>query len=296
MKIAFIGLGMMGSGMARNLIKAGHSLVVFNRTRSRAKELAQLGATVAANPGEAAASAEVLITMLADDHALEDAILGPGRALQSLPVGSVHVGMSTIGVAMSRRLQAAHRERQQDYVAAPVFGRPEAAEAAKLFIVAAGPTEQIQRCQALFDVMGQKTFILSEDAPAANVVKLTGNFLISTVIESMAEAVSLVRKSGVDANKFLDVLTSSLFTAPVYKNYGGMIAANRFEPVGFKLPLGFKDNKLVLAAAEESAVPMPMASLIHDRFVSAMAQGMSEDDWSAIARISFQDAGLERAA
>jgi 3-hydroxyisobutyrate dehydrogenase-like beta-hydroxyacid dehydrogenase len=296
MKIGFIGLGMMGSGMARNLIKAGHGVVVFNRTRSRAQEIAQLGATVAANPGEAAAGAEVLITMLADDHALEDAILGPGRALQSLPVGSVHVGMSTISVAMSRRLQAAHRERQQHYVAAPVFGRPEAAEAAKLFIVAAGPTEQIQRCQALFDVMGQKTFILSEDAPAANVVKLTGNFLISTAIESMAEAVSLVRKSGVDANKFLDVLTSSLFTAPVYKNYGGMIAANRFEPVGFKLPLGFKDNKLVLAAAEESAVPMPMASLIHDRFVSAMAQGMSEDDWSAIARISFQEAGLERAA
>ena len=296
MKIGFIGLGMMGSGMARNLIKAGHGLVVFNRTRSRAQEPAQLGATVAANPGEAAASAEVLITMLADDHALEDAILGPGRALQSLPVGSVHVGMSTISVALSRRLQAAHRERQQHYVAAPVFGRPEAAEAAKLFIVAAGPTEQIQRCQVLFDVMGQKTFVLGEDAPAANVVKLTGNFLISTVIESMAEAVSLVRKSGVDANKFLDVLTSSLFTAPVYKNYGGMIAANRFEPVGFKLPLGFKDNRLVLAAAEESAVPMPMASLIHDRFVTALAQGMSEDDWSAIARISFQDAGLEKAA
>src|SRR5438552_7864388 len=139
MKVGFIGLGMMGSGMARNLIKAGHALVVFNRTRSRAQELAQLGATVAATPGEAAGSAEVLITMLADDHALEDAILGPGRALQSLPAGAIHVGMSTISVAMSRRLQAAHHERQQHYVAAPVFGRPEAAEAAKLFIVVAGP-------------------------------------------------------------------------------------------------------------------------------------------------------------
>jgi 3-hydroxyisobutyrate dehydrogenase-like beta-hydroxyacid dehydrogenase len=144
--------------------------------------------------------------------------------------------------------------------------------------------------------MGQKTFVLSEDAPAANLVKLTGNFLISTVIESMAEAVSLVRKSGVDPNKFLDVLTGSLFSAPIYKNYGGMIAANRFEPIGFKLPLGFKDNRLVLAAAEELAVPMPMANLIHDRFVTAIAQGMSEDDWSAIARISFQNAGLEKAA
>jgi 3-hydroxyisobutyrate dehydrogenase-like beta-hydroxyacid dehydrogenase len=296
MKVGFIGLGMMGSGMARNLIKAGHTLVVFNRTRSRAEEFAKLGATVAANPGEAAASAEVLITMLADDHAVEDATLGPGRALQSLPAGAVHLGMSTISVALSRRLQSAHRERQQHYVAAPVFGRPEAAEAAKLFIVTAGGTEQIERCRILFDAMGQKTFVVDENAPAANVVKLTGNFLISTVIESMAEAMSLVRKSGVDTNKFLDVLTGSLFAAPIYKNYGGMIAANRFEPVGFKLPLGFKDNRLVLAAAEEAAVPMPMASLIHDRFVTAIAQGMSEDDWSAIARISFRSAGLEKAA
>ena len=255
-----------------------------------------MGATVAATPGEAAGNAEVLITMLADDHALEDAILGPGRALQSLPAGAIHVGMSTISVAMSRRLQAAHRERQQHYVAAPVFGRPEAAEAAKLFIVVAGPAAQIQRCQVLFDAMGQKTFVVDENAPAANVVKLTGNFLISTVIESMAEAVSLVRKSGVDPNKFLDVLTGSLFSAPIYKNYGGMIAANRFEPVGFKLPLGFKDNRLVLAAAEEAAVPMPMASLVHDRFVDAIAQGLTEADWTAIARISFQRAGLEKAA
>src|SRR2546426_3684470 len=296
MKVGFIGLGMMGSGMARNLIKAGHALVVFNRTRSRAQELAQLGATVAATPGEAAGNAEVLITMLADDHALEDAILGPGRALQSLPAGAIHVGMSTISVAMSRRLAAAHRERQQHYIAAPVFGRPEAAAAGKLFIVAAGPVKQIERCQVLFDAMGQKTFVLDQEPSSANVTKLAGNFLISTTIESLAEAFSLVRKSGVDPNKFLEVLTGSLFSAPVVINYGGMIAANHFEPVGFKLPLGFKDNRLVLAAAEEAAVPMPMASLVHDRFVAAMAQGLGDSDWSAIARISFQNAGLEKAA
>src|SRR6266550_904221 len=296
MKVGFIGLGMMGSGMARNLIKAGHALVVFNRTRSRAQDLAQLGATVAATPGEAAASAEVLITMLADDHALEDAILGPGRALQSLRAGAIHVGMSTISVAMSPRLQAAHRERQQHYVAAPVFGRPEAAAAGRLFIVAAGPTKQVERCQVLFDAMGQKTFVLDEEPSSANVTKLAGNFLISTTIESLAEAFSLIRKSGVDPNKFLAVLTGSLFSAPVVINYGGMIAANHFEPVGFKLPLGFKDNRLVLAAAEEAAVPMPMASLVHDRFVAAMAQGLGDSDWSAIARISFRNAGLEKAA
>lgn len=296
MKVAFIGLGHMGLPMARNLIKAGHTLTVFNRTPSRAEELRNSGASVARSPGEAAASAEVLITMLADDHAVEDAILAPGHALQSLPAGAAHVGMSTISVALSRRLQATHREKQQHYVAAPVFGRPEAAAEAKLFVVAAGLAEQIERCRPLFDAMGQKTFVVDENAPAANVIKLAGNFLISTVIESLAEAVSLVRKSGVDPNKFLDVLTSSLFSAPVYKNYGGMIAANRFEPVGFKLPLGFKDNRLVLAAAEEAAVPMPMASLVRDRFIEAIAQGMTEADWSAIARISFQGAGLEKAA
>jgi 3-hydroxyisobutyrate dehydrogenase-like beta-hydroxyacid dehydrogenase len=292
-KIGFIGLGSMGSGMARNLIKAGHTLVVFNRTRTRAEELRTLGATVAATPGEATSDVEAVITMLADDHALEDAVLGPGRALQALPSGAAHIGMSTISVALSRRLANAHTERQQHYIAAPVFGRPDAAAAAKLFIVAAGPAEQIARYQVLFDAMGQKTFVVGEEALAANVIKLTGNFLISTVIESLAEAVALVRKSGIDANKFLDVLTGSLFTATIYRTYGAMVAAGRFEPVGFKLPLGFKDNRLVLAAAEEASVPLPMASLIHDRFVTAIAQGLREADWSEIARISFQEAGLE---
>src|SRR5256884_4617699 len=296
MRVGFIGLGKMGSAMARNLIKAGHELVLYNRTRSRAEELQPLGARVAGTPGEAASGVEGLITMLADDRAVEDAMLGHGQALQSLPAGAVHAGMSTISVALSRRLAAAHRERQQHYVAAPVFGRPEAAAAGRLFIVAAGPTKQVERCQVLFDAMGQKTFVLDEEPSSANVTKLAGNFLISTTIESLAEAFSLVRKSGVDPNKFLEVLTGSLFSAPVVINYGGMIAANHFEPVGFKLPLGFKDNRLVLAAAEEAAVPMPMARLVHDRLVGAIAQGLTEADWTAIARISFQRAGLEKAA
>ncbi len=296
MKVGFIGLGSMGSGMARNLIKAGHSLTVFNRTHSRTEEFRSLGAKIAGTPSEAASDVEALITMLADDHALEDAMLGPGRAIQSLPPEAVHIGMSTISVVLSRRLTAAHREKQQHYLAAPVFGRPDAAAAGKLFIVAAGPAKQIERCQVLFDAMGQKTFVMDEEAPAANVIKLTGNFLISTVIESLAEAVALVRKSGIDATKFLDIMTGSLFAAPIFRNYGGMIAKAEFEPVGFKLPLGFKDNRLVLAAAEEAAVPMPMASLIHDRFLAAMAQGLENGDWTEIARVSFRNAGLEKAA
>jgi 3-hydroxyisobutyrate dehydrogenase-like beta-hydroxyacid dehydrogenase len=292
MKVGFIGLGNMGSGMARNLIKVGHALTVYNRTRSRAEELRPLGARVAETPTEAASDAEALITMLADDRAVEEVIFAPANVIQSLPSGAVHISMSTISVALSRRLADAHRESGRHYVAAPVFGRPDAAAAAKLFIVAAGPAEQIERCRPLFDAMGQKTFLAGEEAPAANVIKITGNFMITTVIESLAESFALVRKYGLDPNTFLEVLTGSLFSAPVYRNYGGMIAADKFEPVGFKLPLGMKDNHLLLAAAEEAAVPMPMASLVHDRFVAALAQGLGDADWSAIARVSLRNAGL----
>jgi 3-hydroxyisobutyrate dehydrogenase-like beta-hydroxyacid dehydrogenase len=292
MKVGFIGLGNMGSAMARNLIKAGHSLIVYNRTKSRAEEFIPLGAKVATTPGEAASGVDAVITMLADDPALEAITFEPGNMLESLPGGAIHIGMSTISVALSRRLLAAHQEKKQKYIAAPVFGRPEAAAAAKLFVVVAGATEEVERCTPLFEAVGQRTFVAGIDPPVATVVKLTGNFLITTVIESLAEAFALTRKAGVDPQVFLDILTSSLFSAPIYKTYGSMIAADKFEPVGFKMPLGFKDNRLVLAAAEEASVPMPMASLVHDRFVAALAQGLGEADWSAIASIAFRSAGL----
>jgi|SRR5882724_2429691 len=296
MKVGFIGLGNMGSGIARNLIKAGHDLTVYNRTRSRAEPLASLGARIAETPSQAAADAEVLFTMLADDAAVEAVIFEPGNAIQALPAGAAHISMSTISVALSRRLVEAHRERKQQYVAAPVFGRPDAAAAAKLFIVAAGPGEEIKRYRPLFDAIGQKTFVAGDDAHAANVIKLGGNFLITTVIEGLAEAFAFGRKFGVDPHAFLDILTESLFAAPIYRNYGSMIASDRFEPAGFKLPLGLKDNRLLLAAAEEATVPMPMASLVHDRFVAALARGLGESDWAAIARISYENAGLRKGA
>jgi 3-hydroxyisobutyrate dehydrogenase-like beta-hydroxyacid dehydrogenase len=292
MNIAFIGLGNMGSAMATNLIKAGHTLTVYNRSCARADELKPLGARVASTPGEAAAGAEVAITMLADDHALESVVLEKGNLLDSLPPNAVHVSMSTISVALSRRLAVAHAERKQHYISAPVFGRPEAAAAAKLFIVAAGPAVQIERCRPLLDAMGQKTFVAGDDASGANLMKLTGNFLITAVIEGLAESFALVRKAGLDANLFHEILTSSLFNAPIYKTYGALINSQKFEPAGFKLPLGLKDNRLLLAAAEESAVPMPMASLIRDRFLAALGQGMGELDWSAISKLSAKDTGL----
>ena len=292
MNIAFIGLGNMGSAMATNLLKAGHTLSVYNRTRARADALKPLGARVASTPGEAAAGAEIAITMLADDHALESVVFDKGNMLDSLPPNAIHVSMSTISVALSRRLAAAHAERKQHYVSAPVFGRPEAAAAAKLFIVAAGPAAQIERCRPLFDAMGQKTFIAGDDASGANLMKLAGNFLITAVIEGLAESFALVRKAGLDANMFHEILTNSLFNAPIYKTYGALINSQKFEPAGFKLPLGLKDNRLLLAAAEENAVPMPMASLIRDRFLAALGQGMGELDWSAISKLSANDAGL----
>jgi 3-hydroxyisobutyrate dehydrogenase-like beta-hydroxyacid dehydrogenase len=292
MKIAFIGLGQMGTGMASNLIKAGHNLTVHNRTRSRAEALKPLGAKVADTPAKAAAEAEVVITMLADDRAVEGVLFGPDGVLQSLAPGATHISSSTISVALSRRLIKEHADRKQHYLSVPVFGRPEVAAAGKLFIVAAGAADQLDRHMPLFEVMGQKTFRLGDDPASANVVKLTGNFMISTVIESLAESFSLVRKCGVPAETFLEIMTSSLFGSPIYKNYGAMIASDNFDNVGFALPLGFKDNRLVIAAAEEAGVPLPLASLIHDRFVAAMAQGLADSDWSAIARISYRSAGL----
>lgn len=292
MKIGFIGLGEMGSGMARSLAKAGHTLTVFNRTRSRADGFSKEGATIAETPGGAASGAEAVFTMLSDDHALEEVVFGPGKILESLPPGSVHISASTISVALSRRLALIHRDKRQHYIAAPVFGRPDAAAAAKLFVVAAGVREQIYRCQPLFDAIGQKTFVVGDEPPMANVVKLAGNFLITAVIESLAESFAFARKSGMDVGKVLEVLTGTLFPAPLYKNYGGMLANEKFEPVGFKLRLGAKDNRLVLAAAEEVGVPMPTASLVRDHFLSAMAQGMADEDWAAVARVIYKNAGL----
>jgi 3-hydroxyisobutyrate dehydrogenase-like beta-hydroxyacid dehydrogenase len=292
MKVGFIGLGSMGAGMSRNLIKAGHDLAVYNRTRSVAQEMRSLGAKVADSASEVAVGVEALITMMADDRAVQDVIFEPGRVIESLPKGAVHISMSTISVDLSRRLAMSHAEKHQNYIAAPVFGRPDAAAAGKLFIVSAGPSESIDKCRSLFAAMGQKTFVINEDAPAANFIKLSGNFLTTTVIESLAECFALMRKAGVDPQKFLEVLTESMFSAPVYKTYGAIIASEKFEPVGFKLPLGFKDNRLLLAAAEEASVPMPMASLMHDRFVAALAQGLENADWSAIARVTYKNAGL----
>jgi 3-hydroxyisobutyrate dehydrogenase-like beta-hydroxyacid dehydrogenase len=291
MDVGFIGLGHMGEGMARNLLKAGHRVTAFNRTRGKAEALAGDGAAVAETPSEACRG-EAVITMLADDHAVEGVVLGGDGILAALGPGKAHVSMSTISVALSERLAEAHARAGQVYLSAPVFGRPDVAAAGKLFVVAAGATDAIARHQTLFDAIGQRTFVAGESPPAANVVKLSGNFLIASVLESLGEAFALIRKWGIDQERYLEILTNSLFSAPIYKTYGPIIAAQRYEPAGFKLSLGLKDVRLALAAAEAKDMPLPIASLVRDHFLAAIAHGEGDADWSALARVAARNAGL----
>ena len=291
MDVGFIGLGQMGRAIALNLVKAGHRVAAYNRTRARAEALASEGAEIADSVADAARR-PVVITMLADDHAVEEVFFGEGKGLSALGEGAAHIAMSTISVALSERLVEAHRKAGHAYVAAPVFGRPEAAAAAKLFVVAAGPQETLTRCQPLFDAIGQRTFVIGDEPPAANLVKLSGNFLIAAMIESLGEAVALVRKGGVDPHRYVEILTNTLFSAPAYKTYGTIIANEQYEPAGFKMTLGLKDIRLALAAADTLAAPMPVASLVHDHFLAGVAQGAGESDWAGLARLAAQNAGL----
>jgi 3-hydroxyisobutyrate dehydrogenase-like beta-hydroxyacid dehydrogenase len=279
--------------MAGHVIGAGHDVTVWNRTPAKAEALTSQGAREAHSPGEAAREAEIVVTMLADDHAVESAVLHEGGVLDNLAKGALHVSMSTISVALSERLALAHHARGQQYVAAPVFGRPDAAAAGKLFVVAAGPAAAIERARPVLESMGQRVFVIGEKPEMANVVKVSGNFLIAAVIESLGEAIALTRKYGIEPNAYVEFLTSTLFAAPVYKTYGGLIAARNHHPAGFRMRLGLKDVKLALAAAEAKDAPLPLGSLIRDHMLAALARGMEEQDWSAVAKIVAANAGLE---
>jgi 3-hydroxyisobutyrate dehydrogenase-like beta-hydroxyacid dehydrogenase len=294
MKIGFIGLGQMGTGMAANLLKAGYEVSVYNRTAGKTENLVRMGAKT---PGDISTVrlCDVVITMLANDEALESVVFGNSGVLESLPKNAVHVSCSTISVALSQRLAAAHEAAAQNFLSAPVFGRPDAAAAGKLFVVVGGAADVIKSCMPLLEAIGQKTFVMSDRPEAANLVKLSGNFLIASVIEALGEAIALIGKGGVDRQKYLDLLTSTLFNAPVYKTYGGLIVEGKFEPPGFAAPLGQKDIRLALAAADTLRVPMPLAGLIRDRFLTLLAHGGETLDWSAIGQLAARDAGLQSA-
>lgn len=291
MKVGFIGLGNMGSGMAQNLLKAGHELTVYNRTLDKAKPLVEKGARKAASVADAC-KGDVVITMLADDAAVENVVFGDAGIVNNLAKGAIHVSSSTISVALADKLTTEHAKRGQRFASAPVFGRPEAAASAKLFIVAAGAADVLDACMPLFEAMGQKTFRFDEKPSSANLVKISGNFMISSTIETLSEAMALVAKGGLDQHQYLDFLTSTLFVAPIYKTYGRLIADKKFKPAGFAAPLGFKDTRLALAAGESLRVPLPLANLVRDRFLRLLARGDESIDWSAISVLAAEDAGL----
>lgn len=274
--------------MAQNALAAGIEITAYNRTPGKVTTLGKAAATAA----EAAAAGEIVVTMLSDDAATEDVIFGSGGVLKALRPGGIHVAMSTISVALAKRLAEAHRAAGQVYVSSPVFGRPDAAAAKKLVVVPAGPLAALKHLQPLFDAIGQATFIMGEDPSAANVVKLSGNFLIASAIEAMGEAITLVRKYGVDPKQYFNLITSTLFNAPVYKTYGGLIASDNYQPVGFKMALGLKDVRLVQAAADAVTAPMPVANIVRDRMMSGVARGRQNDDWASFARMIAEEAGL----
>ena len=288
MRVGFIGLGHMGSGMAQSLVRAGHEVIAFNRTRARAEALD--GASVAATVAEAC-RADAVFTMLANDEAVEAVAFGKGGIVESLPKGAIHISSSTISVALSERLAGAHGEADQRYVVATVLGRPDRAAEGQLFVISAGAPSALNEVKPLLDAVGQGTTEFGDRPSNANLVKLSANFLFATVFESLGEAVALIAKGGIDKRHYVDFLTSTMFGSPAYKVYGGLVAADEEPPVGFAAPLGFKDIRLALAAADKLNVPMPFASVLHDRFVELIATSGEDHDWSAVGRMALRDSG-----
>jgi len=287
MKVGFIGLGQMGSAMAANLLKAGHEVAVWNRSAGKADALVAAGAREATSPRDAA-EGDAVMTMLADDGAVEAVVYGKDGILGA---PALHVSHSTISVALAERL-AEDRRDGAGFVSAPVFGRPPAAEAAKLFVVAAGAADEIDRCEPLLMAVGQRVFRVGAQPSAANLVKLSGNFMIMCAVEAMAEAMTLAEKGGVDRAALLEVLTGTLFGAPVYQTYGEILVEDRFRPAGFAAPLGLKDMNLVDAAATASRVPMPVLGVVRDHLRAAIAQEGEDVDWASVALAVRRNAGI----
>jgi 3-hydroxyisobutyrate dehydrogenase-like beta-hydroxyacid dehydrogenase len=295
MEIGFIGLGKMGAAIASHLLSAGHKVRVWNRSPDPVKELVAKGAQAAVKPADAA-QAEFLVTMLANDAAIRSVIIDQGVLEAATPGKLIHINLATVSVGLAKEFAELHRKRNVGYVAAPVFGRPEVAAEGKLNIVVAGDPATIARAQPVLSAIGQKTWPVGDKAESANAVKIAGNFMIASAIETMGEAVALTRAHGIPAAGFLDILTNTLFAAPVYKTYGAMIAAERYRPAGFETTLALKDIRLALTAAEAHNVAMPFASVLRDNLMEAIATGGAEDDWGSLAKLAARRAGLDRSS
>ncbi len=290
MDIGFIGLGKMGQAIAGRLVGAGHQVRVWNRSPGPVTELVAKGATAAATPADAA-RADFLVSMLANDAATRSVIIDQG-VLDAASPGLIHLNLATVSVGLAEEFAQVHRLRNIGYIAAPVFGRPEAAAEGKLNVVVAGDPAIIARAQPVLSVIGQKTWPVGDRAERANAVKIAGNFMLASAIETMGEAVALTRAHGIGAAEFLDILTNTVFASPAYKGYGAMIAAEKYEPAGFEVSLALKDIRLALAAADAHSVPMPFASILRDGFMELIATGHADKDWSSLAQLAARRAGL----
>jgi 3-hydroxyisobutyrate dehydrogenase-like beta-hydroxyacid dehydrogenase len=291
-KVGFIGLGNMGIGMAGNIAAAGWPLAVWNRSPEKARSVSGPQVSVAKSPAVAAEGAELVVTMVADDAALEAVTLGRDGLLAGLAPEAVHISMSTVSVDCTRALAERHAAAKRSFLAAPVFGRPEAAAAAKLWICAAGPKALVERCRPLLERMGQGIIHVGDSPEQANVFKLAGNFLIVSMLESLCESFTLLRKHGIDPNPFYELMAKNLFRSPVYENYGRLALSGKFDPPGFKLALGLKDMTLALQAAQESKTPMPTLSVAHGNLLSAVARGFGDLDMTALLRVVGENAGI----
>lgn len=282
----------MGSGMAQNLLRAGHELSAYSRSRDKAESFAKRGARVANSPADAARGSEAVFTMLPDDQAVEEVTFGDDGILAGLAEGSTHISSSTISIKGSRRFTEEHDKRGRRFVSAAVFGRPQVAEAKQLLVVAAGEKQTMERLQPLFDAIGRRTFVVGDEPWQANLFKLLGNFMIATMIETFGEAFAAIRKADANHHEFLEIM-GELFGSPVYKNYGKAIADESFTPAGFELKLGLKDVRLALEAAAEFNSALPIGSIVRDHFLSALAHDQEKLDWSSIALVSSRNAGLK---
>jgi 3-hydroxyisobutyrate dehydrogenase-like beta-hydroxyacid dehydrogenase len=294
MNIGFIGLGNMGQAIAGLLLGHGHRVIVWNRSPEPVATLVAKGAEAAARPADVTRS-DFLVSMLANDAAVRSVILDQG-VLEAAPPGLIHINLATVSVAFAQALAAEHRKRNLGYLAAPVFGRPDVAAEGKLNIVVAGDNATIARAEPVLSAIGQKTWPVGDRPESANAIKVAGNFMIASAIETMGEAVSLTRAHGIGAQQFLEILTSTLFAAPAYKVYGQMIAAEKYQPAGFEVTLALKDIRLALAAAEAHNVPMPFASTLRDNLMELIATGAADHDWGALALLAARRAGLDRSS
>jgi len=290
-RVAFVGLGRMGTAIARNVLKAGFAVTVYNRTAAKAEALTKAGAKLATSPRAAAAAADVVVTCLMDDQSVLDAVDGPDGILAGLRPGGIHIGTTTISPECADRLAARHAAHGSHYVAAPVVGRPDAAASGQLRTFVAGDPDAIGRCERLFTAYSLGAVNLGTSHRVANSLKLALNYLVASVIELMGEVFAFGEKSGIDAN-ILELMMATFFNNPAIKDYAERIRARKFDETGFSLIGGLKDLQLIVDAAAAARAPLPMASVVRDRLITAAAHGLGHKDWSAIYEVTRLAAGL----